>query len=365
MVNKDEVFRVTTENPIIVGDEMWFSHFKYPTLYRVKKNEKFVDVAFEFDDEKTDEIRLFGQLIYHNGNLYLPPFSASKMYCISLNDHKVKTYDFEQRYYEQRGGFEKFNLLSSHLFGSKIFMISGIYPAIIEFDCDTEKVRYIDNWIDEIYDYVNIDDGAMFRKTFMHDGKLFLPLCSGNAVLIYDINEDNYSYKVCGENGNSYSSLSFDGKSYWLAPRNSGPVIKCSEGLDKWEKIEDESLYDENACYADIVYHDGYVYLLPRVYNYVLRINVSDDTVEKTVDKYQDVSYFIYLNHIYFYDNYKGGYFSFDEEKVRILSFSPQKREALYEKYNLFNDLDIDEKIDIMHEEELARLDSFIRFVSK
>lgn len=284
----DKRIKATFENAIFYENKIWFTELECNEFYCYDFFTQKTELICKFSQEIEYKSRLFYTIIPFKNYMYLTPFYASKIYKVNILNGEVKEINLlnfnnfntkmKENYYEDAAKF-----MSAHFYKNIIYFLPASFPAIAELNCDTDEIRYYTDWIVRIKEKYVSSERSFFRKTLFLNGKIYMPLCKGNAVVIFDIDNKKFYIKEVGNIGCSYSSICYDGKDFWLSPRGKGAIVSWNEKTGKFQEYENfpNRYIKIHGGYGDIIYLNGEVFLIPMSSTTVLRVNIKNCIVEK------------------------------------------------------------------------------------
>ena len=120
-----------------------------------------------------------------------------------------------------------------------VYLFGWTYPAIIEIDIDTYKLRYIDNWIEEIekHEGFNSSNSYFNEGSVLIDNTVYLPMGCINGLFAFNL-RDRSGRILDIENGDTgYWGLVKYENFLWLSGIN-GNIFKFDLNKKVIEKIE-------------------------------------------------------------------------------------------------------------------------------
>lgn len=205
------------------GNNGWFCHVYYNALCRfdVRTNEILLETMIPCDNTS---LQKYGNIFYYEKKLYLSPKNDKRILIYNL---ETKTFDevtLDDRYIP---GNECINLLSGIVeYKGWLYFFPGRYQAIVKLNILTQQVLYINGWIEELKSTIIDERKVLFASLCRIDSEILLPFWQGNKIMKFDMDDCSYKVIGVGESDNHYAAITFDGKFYWLAPKNKIAVYK-------------------------------------------------------------------------------------------------------------------------------------------
>lgn len=168
-------------------------------------------------DEDLFGKKLISKLLYINGEILFVPLNAKKIWIynikgriwseISISNSECKYKFFDAIYYE-----------------NKIYFIPCKYAYLVCLDIVTRKLTYIDI---SRGCYKNNNEIWFRHIVVRHDNSFFCASCIGNLVFAFDLKNTTYEWIDTGIKCSGFSGMVFDGKTFWISPRNESDRIFC------------------------------------------------------------------------------------------------------------------------------------------
>lgn len=366
---------VIFENFIVYHNRLWFTDIKSNGFYYYDFSTEETVLICEILEEEPKG-RLFGSIILEDNIVYLIPFTATSMYKINLETKDYRKITFRS-YKEKSEDNHYVKFLSAHKYENKIYMIPSTYPAIVEYDCETERMAYYDSWMQDIKRFIRFDEKSFFRKSLLIDKKIYIPLCVGNAVLIFDLEKKQQIFKEVGSKKCSFSDICYDGQEFWLLPRRTGSFVRWNERLGKYKEIKNNICTSSSEpVFNAIIYFDHKIIILlsgnNKVYgidsdkNEILEYNnytLNNDSCLRHY-KSNDMLYLFSFQSrkLYTYSESNG---KFDCESIKIpKDYFVERQKRISATYRLIHGL-YNGMADILSEDYKDALDEYIKYIVK
>jgi len=206
--------------------------------------------------------RLFGDVMNIGNDYYLIPFSADQLIHVDIESKSIDKIRFDFASDVKLRSYCNSKFFSGHIVDESIYLVPATYPAIVEYNIATKKVRQYSDCIKEII-HVNGRDGedSLFRKTLLCNNKIYAPLCKSDYVMVFDIDSKKWCIKRVDEYTNGYADICFDGESFWLASRKGNYLTKWNENEELPSRIKGR--WDDNTAFSHVVFFDGVIWLFP------------------------------------------------------------------------------------------------------
>lgn len=239
--------------------------------------------------------RCFGDVIIEGNKLFFVPFSATSLYCLDMDTNETSCLlDFigiANKKYKVNCKF-----MSGHIYGEYLYLMPAAFPGIVKLNLHTKQYFIIDKWIDEPA-IKDLNDGY-FRKTLLHDGKIYAPFCDISKMLVLDLKTDSVTLENIWNDHQGFSSVSIHNNKIYLSPRNDGEITVIDLGTSNKTKIDKEICGNAVLCEwgTNIVSSpsaSGKVYVIDDDNNYVELLNSDGGYVTSVVS---DDNLIVYLS---------------------------------------------------------------------
>lgn len=376
--------RLHFEYICIEGNKGWFVPDVENALYEINLDTfayKFI-TRLPGTKENNSSRRLVGSIIKYNQQLILTPMGNDNILVYDLISLEFESFKLvaprtlNNLFYNSDS-----KVFASVRFKDSIFMVGRFYPAIIQFNMKDKSIKYHTKWTEGVDGLIVDSKGYLCRQDIcVRQGSLFIALGCTNAVLEFNINNQEHIIHRIGEKSDTFSGIVSSGENFFLIPRQNGAVIE-------WNK-ERGSVHYYQECpdgfeWSKLKFMQGFlwendIWIIPAYANMILKINTVTKKMEcvKKLEprKYKQVfpfyNGFIYNNKLYLVSqDAKALHFEADGEYYFDFQF-----ETLYEAEKKINDssavdfirnynLKYNKRLIIEESEEVSLVD-FIKYVS-
>ena len=210
-----------------VDDFFWFTAFDYNALFKMNKSSWIAEYVGSFPDEVMIRDRLFSSIAMNNDKLYFSPLSAERITIFDMKNGTFHMIPFDEPPTYTSGNYNKgAKFISVVSYKSWLFFIGCSYPAIIRMNASTGELDYFSDWINKITRYVTHPDDPYWAMGFcVIENHLFLTSLCANVIMDFDMDTCSSKIHQVGSKGNCYSAICYDGKEFWLSPKNDTPVV--------------------------------------------------------------------------------------------------------------------------------------------
>jgi hypothetical protein len=263
------------------GENIWFGAFWFNGLFKCGKETWVVEYIGQFPGEKPGGVRLFADVAECGGRLYFAPYSAEAIAVYDLTDGTFERIDLraiDRKRFKNYNAETKFSHAVSH--GGYVFLIPGLYPAIVRIDAGTCATIYIDNWIKD-YESCCANPAWYFYGVATVGAKLYAASCLADAVAIIDLAGNECTFRKIGQSEFGYNAICFDGDNFRLSPSY------LTDGEARLVQWDGKSRYEhitlpgnrEGMKYLGtakrLLYANGYVWFVPEALNGAYAINAK------------------------------------------------------------------------------------------
>lgn len=261
---------ILTEDCAIYGEKMYFMARDYNMLceYDLKKDK--TRIISHIPEKGMEAYRLATSISVCDGNVVLAPTNMEKIWIFNIEKSIWRSLEIEDRKVERN----KFFVSIQHK--NKIYMVGSFYPSILEVDIHDNTVKNLDDIFEGRFEASREMKDSFFRYNYVQkDNKIFLASCISNEVLEFDMENREYEWHRIGKKQNRFSGIGWDGKRWWLAPRNNG-------ALGIWDQMNYEEINlpennGEKYSFTGIVCFAGNVYLPAMENEYTLIVDKNSD----------------------------------------------------------------------------------------
>lgn len=210
------ILPVRIEDIAVYNDNLYFFSQDFNALCCIEKGNISIRKLCDIPDEDFTKERLYVTMIYFDEKLCLIPFIANELAIYDIKENNVTKIAVDEDISNQ-----KYKFMAARLVGENIYMFGLYVPSIYCFntkDCTYKKVCDMDK--ETINNLVFDKSDAYFRQqTEYTDGRIYVPFCNANAMLIYDVINNECNIKKLGDEENGYSGIVNDGNILYCSPR--------------------------------------------------------------------------------------------------------------------------------------------------
>jgi hypothetical protein len=281
------------------GMYYWFVPLKCNALFRMDKNTWKPEFMGNFPGESLHVWRLYSAVTAYGDRLIFAPGSAEEIAEYDRSTGSFRKIPLPQPSAAHKKAHEKkrptpyFKFIAAVQFRNLSFFIPASFPAIIRYDAVTGAIDCFDDWIEPLSAFLDYDSMLRFISYFWRDicvvgTKILAATPNGNAVLEFDTETCKSSVHEVGSKRCKYAGICFDGRSYWLAPRHDGPVVRWNPETGEYKEYENFPVgYGKtNFGLMGCAYANGFVWMLPDFGNTALKIDPVTEEIS-TAEEFQ------------------------------------------------------------------------------
>ncbi|WP_295094141.1 hypothetical protein [Ruminococcus sp.] len=213
-------YTVIPEDAVVIGNRAYFTSSTYNGFFYSEVGEEYAQHIGAIPGEMINGERLYASLQSVDERfICMIPFTAKEIavydiindsfFKIPLNDDmQEKTMKFMASA-EVDGVVFAFGLFDTFVY--KIDVYQNTCLKVCSWEEKLERSKVFD------------DNDAFFRyQTQLYDGKIYVPFCNANAVLIYDYKRNDCEIVVFDDLDNGYSGVWRNGEVFYFSPRKVG-----------------------------------------------------------------------------------------------------------------------------------------------
>lgn len=329
-ITKDGVYH-SFETMLFFDDKLWFPEWSYNKLYYYDLVQKKVVFFCELGEENIRN-RLFCQVLMVNGDIYLIPFQAEKMYCVNIESKEVEEINLYALLEDYDIEKENLQFLSAHNDNDVIYMVGAKDAIIVSYECKKKEAKLYDLKDEEIR--VTARDTMFCRKSMLREGKIYIPLCGQNLVVVFELETNSVEAVRVGSDGCRYAAICYDGENFWLAPRENSAIVRWNykeKTYKEFDAFPDE--YMANG-FGDIVCIKNKIILVPMRANMVLSVDKSTGKILQYNDFFQVFKMCLCCNDniLYLFSAESGKLYAVNVEdnEIECNYINPEKEDAVY-----------------------------------
>lgn len=278
------------------GEELFFVSSEVNLLCAMSVENQKIRFIDNCPEEIFSQSSLFGNVACYNNKLILAPLMAKNIWI----------YDFETSFWEPIKLNENIANVSFKFFGmvpfrNQVFFLGHYFNGIICVDIDDRSVHEIPiNNIDN-----EKTDGLFLWDYVIRDKLCYIPSLKSNQVIILDLETKKIEYRRVGDNNNRYVGITWDGSSFWLAPRRNGKYVRWDGDSNVTEHNLPEE-FNKDDYYFIGSYMDGDNVVFPGMINRLGSLVFDKGTPQDTRIIKEAVSFYKSLDNKFIKQNMDG-----------------------------------------------------------
>ena len=213
----DDRKRLVVDKFYYDGEFLWCTARDFNGLFRMNSKSYELEYMGQFPDEKAEGYRLFYDIAEYNGKLYFSPYNAKS---IAIYDKGTKTFSkisLSEKIRDVDGKFAGILIYDNYIYlqGNRVY-------TIVQIDTQTSEISYIEDWVEDIKQYVTGDSEFYIKQGCIHDGNLYYWSSGASGLLC--IRPDDLSHSFiplqCSDS-KGFSQCLSDGRLIWLLQETS------------------------------------------------------------------------------------------------------------------------------------------------
>lgn len=231
------------------------------------------------------------RLIEHGECIFVLPSKGQTIKRINLNSYEIDELNIPLTTKKKFGESSDYPFFLGYADSNNLYLFGYSFPGILKIDLVTWKAVNIDSWVDNCYEKITYsNDGCLYWKYIKIDQMLYIPCCNMNAVMIFDLQNENVSIVKVGDSDQRYVSIEYDGNNIWLIPRDgrNGSIVRWnidSNEIRQYSGYPDG--YDHSQyAFARSTFADGIVYIYAHLGNMCLCIDTITGEISQMDDLY-------------------------------------------------------------------------------
>lgn len=349
------------DNFFITDNKIYITDIEYNYIGVLDKNADFVELKCVIKYEEDRQYGLFGDVFIYEDSIFVIPLMASDMYKVNFEKEKIEALRIfdKGRVCADSMAIPKF--MSAHIWNDSVILMPVAFPAIIEYDLKSGNEYYYDDWVETVMQTGRMEEEAFFRKTMVHSGVIYAPLCRSDKILKFFIDERRWEIITVDNNDFGYSDICFDGESFWLSPRKGNVVTRYNESSGEICYIN--GIWDEDTYIAEIKYWNNKIWIVPRTQGSV-GIMDSDHIIRDLGICGSHFAMRIYQNILFISSGDDGVIYRFEDEKVTRCELKLKQDITDYYNYyfsQIYSYFNGSTKNNLFKENQINTLQNYIR----
>ena len=220
MIENNKGVDLVAEDALITNEKLLLVSKDVNAVFTVDLYDGKVNLVGSFPESDFLSPRLSAKIIEYGDEWIFAPMNAEKIWFLNKNTLAWRSVPIRLKSIPLK-------IFQGIRYQDKAFLIGANYPAIICMDMITNKLTYFEEAYKHLEDKrKQLADGYV-RNDYVQDGDCFYVASTlSNEVLKFCMSDCSYEWIKIGNEENRYVGIAWDGKSFWLAPRNGRAVVR-------------------------------------------------------------------------------------------------------------------------------------------
>jgi hypothetical protein len=255
----------------VYGNKIYFTIYWRNQLFSMDLINGVVELIGEFSDEDSYPIALYNTATVCNGKAYFSPVTANAIGVFNIETKTTSGILENERYRKEY--YPVYHRV--HTIGERVYFIGYCKPAITCLDTNNNTFSYYDDWVKEIHSDEKI---VVWLYDSCVSGQFIAAVSNttSNVVVFDTITKLSKVYNI-GNGISGFEGICYDGKDFWLAPKELRCVIKWNPWTATYVEFIDFPLgFKRGATNVWGMFgNSNYVWVLSCHSNMLLKINVN------------------------------------------------------------------------------------------
>lgn len=274
------------------GELTYFSNKDFNQLACMNIKNGKVELLGEFPDVELKQQRISQNMGMWKEKLWIIPSNARIIYKYDLVGGSWEEFKLPEAMLQE----DKKSLFFSGIQIGQFFYAFGCSRfMVMKLDMETGKIEWNENGKEQYYKLADSTKSSIIcrQDCCTVDGKIYTASVQGNVIMEYDCGLHVTNFFQVGDVDNIYTTICYDGKSFWLSG-NGSSIIRWNKENGAVKEIDidiDGYRKDSRVAFASSLYFQGYIWLFAYSANMNIRINVETEVIEKVFVFPEDYSY--------------------------------------------------------------------------
>ena len=245
-----EKFTLLAENAVTMNNKIYCICKDFAVLFSINMDDGMIEIIGNLPKEKFFLKQSCRKIINYENRLIFVPYNAKYIHIYDIKNNNWTEIEYPDN--ESEG----YKYIEGLVYNNKVIMIGACAKNIIELDMSSYEVKIINTYFGKYDKFIDLFCRSGFAIV---DNYLYVALAVSNEVI--KINLDSYAFDVVKVGNESYSGITFDGKTFWLTPRRGNNVVKW-DGVGETEKINLPFSQEKDKCnYGGVYLANNKIYL--------------------------------------------------------------------------------------------------------
>lgn len=277
-VSEDGKNAVCFSDCFVDGETIWFVPQQMNALCKMDINSGKVEV----------EVGLPG----NEGGLSIPYVDVlkveEKMYLLPHAADSILEYDLKTKFLKRTEipGAGVYNFDRMIRYQDYLFLKPKCYPAIVRYDLRDGTLKF---YRECMKGFLQSNGEPMFTwAVCQKDNVLLMASAQQNKVLAFNMDTGKHKIHTVGKLGNSYFSMAFDGKDYWLVQCKNSAIVRWNY---KTGKVQEYSAFPSGFSvkqvgggtlpFVSIISCENFLLAFPCLGNMIVKIDIDTGEMSK------------------------------------------------------------------------------------
>lgn len=212
----DEINSLSFSDCLVENKAAWFVPRQMNALCKLDVDKGAIDIVAGLPGNTRDLPIPYLDVIKIKEKIYLLPYNADSLLIYDLEKKLVERVKIPET---DKESFDRMIHYQDYL-----FLKPKCYPSLVRYDLRDGTLIY---YRDCLKPFLRKDGEPMFMwAVAQRDNILLLGSAQQNKVLAFNMDNGRHKVHTVGKAGNSYFSMAFDGKDYWLTQGKKSAIVR-------------------------------------------------------------------------------------------------------------------------------------------
>lgn len=259
------------------GEYIWVASNNCNGLFKININSMETEYMGSFPDENLKGLHLYRSLTKVGSKLYFTPFMAENIGVYDLDTNKFCAGP------ELRDKDIPFKFERSVVFNDCIYFLPQRYNAIVKYEIKTNKISYIDEYMSEFTEKSSEKYPMYFGGgVVVEDDKVYIPFRGKNAILEFNLTEQNCRTIIIGEKEDYYISIYTCFGYFWLIG-NKMAITRWNPRTGEIQSFTSfpEGFRSEGIPFVSLIDHGSYILALHHLANMTVLLDANTGEMQE------------------------------------------------------------------------------------
>ena len=272
---------IVFERYVDLGDTLIFPAFDHNSLYSMNKATKEVALLGEIPCERRCSIRSFFSVECYKNLVILIPFDNNNIVIYNIEQKTFSEIELKTAF-ELGGNIDFGKFACSAIYNNKLYVFPHYYPALVILNLDDYSLIYDVEFVNEL------KKKKVFSEPYITDVDVLEKVVYGsvgcfNGIIIYDMEVDSFYVKTLAYSGNGFNGIKIDEKNIIIAPRITGPVLRCDINLNTIKELREGYEWKQAVpCHSILKWKNSFIFV-PAMATELVVLNEGKMSIVKEV----------------------------------------------------------------------------------